>query len=400
FDSIPQDDSVTVTDNKNFNIDSFRRLHLKDMSQIKFGIPVSTSFVYQPLNYLIFLRRLITHLFLTLFFNWTFPLVNPLNFVFTFVTFPVLAIVFFFVEIVFRIANRIRSLSKTTEADAIDLWKSLSSYPVEKNLRKGFNSLDRDVDDPNSPEFNLNRAEFLLWTSTILYSRDEHLVAEAYKKIVKLKSNTSTQEVQQIIELVDKSEDPVHRQAAYFGLKFTSLTECNSVGGPYGGIFWSEYHNFIILSFKGSDVLSLTQWLTNFSFQRMDARPFLFGEVHEGFYTSLFPDNTDESVKFKNQCPAVRLTDAIKRKAAEIYSKTHKPVNLWLSGHSLGAALAILMYVRIFASPDSVGENVNLRDAYLFACPYVGDNDFASGYKFLENQPKNATKNLWRIIND
>ncbi|CAG8510910.1 1022_t:CDS:2 [Acaulospora morrowiae] len=402
----PANNPVSITDYQNFNIDPYRCMHLKDMSETKTWIPASARrniFVYQPLSYLYFVIRLIIHLVLTLFFNWTFPLVNPLNFIVTFILFPGLAVVFFFAEIIFRIVNQVRSISKSTNTDTLKLWQSLSKYHVEDNLRKGLDSLNKDVDDSNSPEFNIDRAEFLLWADEAIISRDEGLVDKAYQKIIKLdKLNASAQsrEVQEIVKLLDQSEEPVRERAKHFGLKFMSLTECNSVGGPYAGIFWSEDHNFIILSFKGTDALSLTQWLTNFSLHRMDARPYLFGEVHEGFYTSIFPDNTDDSVKFKNQYPAVRLTEAIKTKAAEINGRTQEPVNLWISGHSLGAALASLMHVRIFASPDSVGENVNLRGTYLFACPYVGDNDFAAHYKFLENQPKNATKNLWRIIND
>ncbi|CAG8526039.1 16390_t:CDS:2 [Acaulospora colombiana] len=280
-------------------------------------------------------------------------------------------------QIILRIAVWIRSLSKATQVDTIDLWKSLSYYPVAENLRKGMNSLD-DQGNIQGPNFNLDRAEFLLWLCCLVISRNQDLVDEAYKKVVQLK-DFSRSDVQPIIDLLTRSEDSIHKQAAYLGLRFLPLTECNSVGGPYGGIFWSDNHNFIVLAFKGTDTLSFTEWLTDANLERMDARSFLFGEVHEGFYTSLFPDNSYDYSRLKKQCPAARLSNAISMKAA---------------------ALATLMHTRIFAAPESVGEHVNHRDAIVFGCPFVGDSDFAAGYRHLENQPKNTNKNLWRVIDD
>lgn len=38
------------------------------------------------------------------------------------------------------------------------------------------------------------------------------------------------------------------------------------------------------------------------------------------------------------------------------------PVNLWITGHSLGAALASLLYFRLLNSSSDLSTNVILRD--------------------------------------
>ncbi|CAG8731200.1 2034_t:CDS:2, partial [Cetraspora pellucida] len=134
------------------------------------------------------------------------------------------------------------------------------------------------------------------------------------------------------------------QQAKEFGLEFTSITECNVIGGTYAGIFWSE----------GTGSLDLAEWLTDFSLQRIDARPFLFGEVHYGYYTNLFTDNTYASVKLIKQCPALRLAEAIRNKADEIYRRTAQPVKVWFSDYSPGGALTKLFYAQVLHSPTSL----------------------------------------------
>lgn len=45
-----------------------------------------------------------------------------------------------------------------------------------------------------------------------------------------------------------------------------------------------------------------------------------------------------------------------------------KPVPLWITGHSLGAALASLAYARYLRYPRDLGRGIVLRDAYTFGC--------------------------------
>ncbi|CAG8660687.1 14918_t:CDS:2 [Dentiscutata erythropus] len=305
-----------------------------------------------------------------------------------------------------KLIGFIQSFSPENNQKVVDLWSSFTDKDIEEILRAGIASLD-DPDTPSDdnkyPNFNLDRAELLLYTSALMGQRNTALVEEAQKEILELKKNPEkarSEDIKKITKKLLESEAPIREEAKEFGLEFTSITECNVVGGPYGGLYWSEKHNFIIVSFRGTDPLDLGEWLTDFSLQRVDARSFLFGEAHYGFYTNLFTDNTFSSAKSVKQCPALRLVDAIRSRANEIYKRTAQPVNLWVTGHSLGAALATLFYARILQSPTCLGDKVDIRDGIPFAPPLVGDSDFASGFQSLMNQQINYNKNFWRIVND
>lgn len=51
---------------------------------------------------------------------------------------------------------------------------------------------------------------------------------------------------------------------------------------------------------------------------------------------------------------------------ASAEGEERKPVPLWITGHSLGAALAGLSYARYLHKPKDLGSNIVLRDAYTF----------------------------------
>ncbi|CAG8508796.1 44649_t:CDS:2 [Gigaspora margarita] len=252
----------------------------------------------------------------------------------------------------------------------IDLWSSFTDKDIKEILHAGIASLDdpdNHSDDNKYPTFDLNRAELLLYTSALMW-----------------------QHIKKITDKLLESEKEIQKEAKEIGLEFISITECNVIEGPYGGLYWSE----------GTYPLNLTEWLTNFSLQRMDAKQFLFGEVHSGYYTNLFPDNSYSSTKSVKQFPALRLVEAIRGKANEIYKRTAQRVKVWVTGYSLGGALATLFYARLLQSPASLGDNVDICDGITFASPLLGDNDFAAGFQSLMNNEINVNKNFWRIVND
>lgn len=63
--------------------------------------------------------------------------------------------------------------------------------------------------------------------------------------------------------------------------------------------------------------------------------------VHEGFYTSLFPDRDDEFQSWLTHdlgdiYPAKHVVSTLKTMAEIIRHETQSPVQLWITGHSLG----------------------------------------------------------------
>ncbi|KAF0505907.1 alpha/beta-hydrolase [Gigaspora margarita] len=363
--------------------------------------------ISQSLTYLIYFKRVIIYLFLTLIFNITLPITNPFEFIITFALFPLFTVLVFFFEAGIKFMIFLQSLSPSgNNQKVIDLWSSFTDKDIKEILRAGIASLDdpdTHSDDNKYPTFNLNRAELLLYTSALMGQRDLTLVEEAQNDIIELKKNPEKARSEDIKKITDKlleSEKAIREEAKEIGLEFISITECNVIEGPYGGLYWSEKQNFIIVSFKGTDPLNMAEWLTNFSLQRMDAKRFLFGEVHSGYYTNLFPDNSYSSTKSEKQFPALRLIEAIRGKANEIYKRTAQRVKVWVTGYSLGGALATLFYARLLQSPASLGDNVDICDGITFASPLLGDNDFATGFQSLMNNEINVNKNFWRIVND
>ncbi|RIB07146.1 Alpha/Beta hydrolase protein [Gigaspora rosea] len=157
-------------------------------------------------------------------------------------------------------------------------------------------------------------------------------------------------------------------------------------------MFWSEKDNFIVVAFQGPNTTSFAQMLTDMTLQRVDAKPYLFGKVHDGYFKPLFETNN------LNHCAAYRMADTIRIKVAEINQKNNLPVNLWITGHSIGAAFATLFYAWLMKTPTMLNENCILRDAFTFASPPCGDNDFATEFSSLINNSENNGKYLWRII--
>ncbi|KAF9155636.1 hypothetical protein BG015_009081, partial [Linnemannia schmuckeri] len=203
------------------------------------------------------------------------------------------------------------------------------------------------------------------------------------------------------------------------------------------------------------------EYLIDVTIQRVDASEYLYGEVHKGFYECLFPDAKPEM--FDNQTydrtnPFNTIMETIFEVAKAAKEKTGKPVNLWLTGHSLGGALAALVMGRLqmpvqeadpLLRPDDDGEDeyderghrmhkskmaaptagsvngtegeggkrtvlaemlarysddpelIVLRDCYSVASPKIGDSTFANEFakhqlNFCKASPYKSV--YWRIV--
>jgi putative lipase involved disintegration of autophagic bodies len=198
-----------------------------------------------------------------------------------------------------------------------------------------------------------------------------------------------------IRDMIVEDDEKIKEQIKEFDLNFTSVSELNTDdGGSSCGMFWSDKENCIIIAFKGTSTTNFAEWLSNLTFQCVDARNYLFGQVHKGFYDYLFP--IDEESAGKNY-PCQKIIEAINCKATTLKNKNDKKVNLWITGHSLGGALATLFYARLLNINYS-HESWELQGAVTFASPAVGDINFSTQLASLINDPRNLTKPLWRIV--
>ncbi|CAG8649994.1 9103_t:CDS:2, partial [Funneliformis caledonium] len=330
-----------------------------------------------------------------------------------YIVYPLFAFVLIFLDIILRIVT---FLGIDTSTKSVGEWNGLTKTKLDDIVRRGTVILGKPfisyVDENNGDgnlfkqirNLKIDMVETLLLLASILYERREENVNEAIKKIKGFENKAIIQE--DILYIRDQlliSEEPIRNQVKKWGIKFTSITELNSLGGPYAGMFWSTKGNFIVVGFKGTTPAYFSEWLADFMIQKIDARAYLYGQVHEGFYTSLFPEDDYAASKLYRRSPSLRLIEAIRGKAAEIknYNKTINktdPISLWITGHSLGGGLATLFYTHLLKNPKIVGEDCIIRDGVTFAAPNVGDKDFAAYFSSQSNGSFEPTSTLWRVV--
>lgn len=75
-------------------------------------------------------------------------------------------------------------------------------------------------------------------------------------------------------------------------------------------------------------------------------------------------------------------------------------IPLFVAGHSLGAALASLMFARLLRSESDLGEDIELRDCYTFGTPRIGNGDFAGAFEASLVSPIDRSNILWRVVDN
>ncbi|CAG8480704.1 14842_t:CDS:2 [Acaulospora morrowiae] len=380
-----------------------------------------TSVLSPSAVFISYIWKVFTHTFFTLSTNLLMPFNQPLNFLAIVVLYPLSIVLILPIDILLRIVNFFK-IGENIKFYDDDTWQQITRPGLSlQNIRKrGIRSLseppptleDLELNQSStySPIFNLDMAETLLFLSAITYHRDPDPLYKAYEIIQEQGFDYEKVDLKEIQSLVDKSVEKISDYANEWDLNFQPLSELGSLCNHFSGMFWpkDQRHNFIVVVFKGTTLTNFTEWLSDFLFTRVDARDFLFGELHSGFYSALFPDDNYTTSRVYGSYPSRRMVEAIRGKADEIAAfnrknagdEDFKPVNVWVTGHSLGAALAQVFYARLVKTDDSLGPNAVLRDAFAFAAPSVGDNDFFVGFNGTLNERIYETRTLWRVIDD
>jgi len=93
------------------------------------------------------------------------------------------------------------------------------------------------------------------------------------------------------------------------------------------------------------------------------------------------------------------IRDAVRHTATSLSKNLPEgaKINVWFTGHSLGTALASLVYARAINEQHEFGPNVVLRDAYLFATPILADVPSVRAFHNRLNHDSRRT--MWRITN-
>lgn len=65
----------------------------------------------------------------------------------------------------------------------------------------------------------------------------------------------------------------------------------------------------------------------------------------------------------------------------------------------MGAGIASLLYARLLESPEDLGDDILLRDGYMFGTPRACDGKLASRVEYNLNRTANRGRQLWRVAN-
>ncbi|SGY77350.1 BQ5605_C005g03613 [Microbotryum silenes-dioicae] len=250
---------------------------------------------------------------------------------------------------------------------------------------------------PSSPPktnriFDLDVAKACLSMCALVYERDDKLVEKAVAKAAR-------GDVQGAEVLLLDSETTIREQAAKWDLNYEGISDLSSTSGPFASAFYTqsgEEKPFIVLVFKGTTPSNYAEFLTNATITRINATSwFGDGTVHEGFATSLFPmfdERTDGFGQILFQLKHIAETLSPDPESS--------PVPLFVTGHSLGSALASLLYTRLLRVPCDLGKGIVLRDCYLYGTPRLGDAQFAAKFEESTITPINRPNIMWRVKNN
>ncbi|KAI9031535.1 Alpha/Beta hydrolase protein [Phycomyces nitens] len=372
----------------------------------------------KPRPYLSYMLNTYKNLFLTFYFNWTMIFTAPISSLAFVIVYPTAVVLLFIFEIGLKVfmdylggAAFVHYIGGKYGEGAPDL---LLSQETAELVRATLPSLGKP-EPPNkaggggvrSRTFDLSIAQTFTVLSSVIYERDADKVKSAYEAyatatktgVVDLEDHIESPVEKKMRCLLWQSERRIRTIVSNWGLHFAGVSELKSLGGPFCGIFWSEEHPFIVVAFKGTTPTNYEEFLVDATFQRTDARSYLFGSVHEGFYESVFPTAGFGSDDTRD--PYGAILSAVQEKAQQMQSRlgTSEPIQVWITGHSLGAAMSSLLFARWLKCPEDLTSHCVLRDAYVIGTPAVGDNDFASYFSSFSNHPVSRTSTLWRIIN-
>ncbi|KAF1807052.1 Alpha/Beta hydrolase protein [Mucor lusitanicus] len=346
------------------------------------------------------------NLFLTFYFNWTMLFTAPISSAALILVYPTSVTFLVLFEMGLKLfmetwkgAEVVRYISLKYGAPELLLADS-SAQLVQKTLPVlGLPATPISVSGCRKRTFDLSIAQTFVLLSSLIYERDTRKVRDAFDLNPALEAQAEGIIESRMKELLWESEARIRQIAESWGLHFAGVSELKSLGGPFCGIFWSETAPFIIVAFKGTTPTNYEEFLVDATFQRTDARSFLFGCVHAGFFESLFATSGfgDQDVRD----PYGAILAAVRSKAEQLQERlgTNEPVQLWITGHSLGASLSSLLFARWLKCPSDLGRRLVLRDAYVLGTPAVGDSDFASTFASHANQPVTRASTLFRIIN-
>jgi len=159
--------------------------------------------------------------------------------------------------------------------------------------------------------------------------------------------------------LAYENEEAIRLTSSLLGFKETMV--CSLNGHRYDTEFFvAATQEHIVIAIRGTEVSEKSDIATD---AKIDMKMFAWdngqfgGKIHHGFYDASLP-----------ALPVLR--DAV----AGLVERYHVE-HVWITGHSLGAALAIL------ASAFLSSQDINIAGVYTYGSPRLGDDEFGKSFK-------------------
>ncbi|KAK8143560.1 hypothetical protein G3M48_007073 [Beauveria asiatica] len=305
------------------------------------------------------------------------------------------------------------------DSKTADVTQELAYVKVMKDDGTLKIALDHLSTQPDSVIVKVARLMCIM--SSCVYKRDfeaEKSVHEIMKpfaakiKDAKIQGTPLDKETQRAIsnasQKVDEVTSQIQKVATAMGLKYQPLCNFSSEGnllrsGPYCGAFYREADiktktkALMVLTFKGTG--KRAEYITDLRFKMKsvsETSP-LKGQCHTGFFDGIFKNFvSDLAVNggMPEVLPFQLLRNQIFRLSKDIAGTTNpQPVQIWLTGHSLGAAYATLCWQGLLATQATVTQKT-YRDLFTFGSPRVGDRVNAESVKKIR-----SNQSSWRFDN-
>lgn len=253
-------------------------------------------------------------------------------------------------------------------SQSIANWGTPNPLACDDFLEAGLEQMSLKEDE--KPSFDVKIAKTLLYFSSLVYE-----------------DSVSTRQKLQKLNLLRYKLESVH----------TVNIPGRSTLGDFATIFEfsssKSKEKTIIVSFKGTSPLDLNQWLVDIAISKTDAADYLYGNVHDGFYSSMFRTGPNEVEGLY-----VKIAEYIRKRTAPSSKDKKTSYRLWVTGHSLGAALATLFFSRVINSPEDI-PGASVEGAYTYGNPRVGNVAFHAGFTSRSNIPYNNKVRLYRVAN-
>ncbi|WP_322761540.1 lipase family protein [Frankia sp. Cr2] len=163
-------------------------------------------------------------------------------------------------------------------------------------------------------------------------------------------------------------------------------------------IVQSSDKRVVILAYRGTEPSNIMTWLTDVEIYAGDATKFRVSnprtgdsgalDLHAGFYRNVRATRYEVLRALKRAMAGQSILDAdIRPGEGDLNGSQHITPTLYITGHSLGGAMAAIMGIMLMTDPQykyTIGNN--LRAVYTFGQPMIGPQALADAYEKIENR--------------